>query len=152
MSSISSAGSKFYHYMESIDGNFALVASKLPLQGMQSFDVKENGRFKLIYAAENRGNADHSEEKWQKRMANISIKVAKVVTGTIDAQNKSIRFDKGCVVATKGGFISINVSVTEVKVCSSRTFKVAGKLGYLPERAVDITSVDVMGSIIGWNN
>lgn len=147
-----SPSANFISNMIAADQNMIFVASKFPNKGIESFEIDQNGRFEIIYNKDYEGTPSNSSDKnLNEQMNSVSVKVNRQVTGQIDAENKTVTIDPGCVVAsTTKKFIPINISLTKVKAVSEKTLEISAKWGVFPEKAVSVTNQWVQFTNIAW--
>lgn len=125
------------------DPNLIYIANKLPKKGMESFDIESSGKFTIVYESENTGSASHTEKAWEESLKDVTVKVDKVVKGTIvpgtESEPGRIDFESGIVVTkkTKWPLPDVNISLSSVKaVADSTDILVTGKWGFLSRQAV----------------
>lgn len=146
---MSSVGTNFCRDMGLIEPHFLVFASKFPLEDLKSYEIKDTGEFKLKFSKNNKGNASNEDEEWEKTLANVMVTMKKVVTGSIDKDNKVIRIDSGCLQATKTKYcLPITASLVEVQV-GPKTIKITGeKLSF--HMSKELNPEDIMGTKITW--
>ncbi len=112
--------------------SICLIAGRLPSEGMESFDIDENGRFKIVYNQENTGVPI---DLVRGRMEDVKVNVSRVVTGFMD--NESIEIDARCIVVHKQTYVELfkikskvttKLSLRSVKVNDDSSFEVKAKI------------------------
>lgn len=138
--------------------NQQLLAGKLPLDGIRSFSM-EGTKFTVLLDSAYTGKVSYlntSDKASVELMKDVSVRVSKKVTGTIDAVGKSVRLDPECFVASKKtslGFIPIttNISLTEIKTPEDdKAATIAGKWGILPEQSQEFSPDKIVYTSIDW--
>ncbi len=139
--------SEFISNIANVDYSLLGLVNKMPLEDMESFEVKEDGKFKATFKEEHTAKLGHDNPAWKKAFEGMTLKVSKTVTGVFKPQEKSIRFDQKCVVAQTA---IADISLREVKV-EGEMLKIAGKWGILPEKQAAVKADDVMFTKVNWN-
>lgn len=137
-----------------VDPSLLLATTKIfPLNKIQTVEMEPNGKFKLIFDKAYKGTAHHADSSIHKRVNGNPIELARVVTGHINKEEKSIRLDpeglQGTVTVKKWGMSKdFTASLTEVKAIEGG-LNVSATCFIEMSHAVDY---DLMaGGFIEWN-
>lgn len=133
----------FFEVVASVDKGLLLAASKLfPVGSIQAFQMDPDGKFKLIFDKAYKGSAIHADERLNKKLdGKPPLQLARVVTGQINKEEKSVRFDpegiKGTATFEKWGMsVDLEASITEIRAVESG-LSVSAKCGLELSEVVD---------------